>query len=123
YRSMSNHRRRPSEPRGAAFSSDRGALPRAGRISTLEGSRLRGLQTPCRASARLGPGSRVGQRRQDRLDLGAEVLEGRRQDERLSEVLRVLVEREPGAEGGELEENTARLAEVDRAEPETVDDR
>src|SRR5688572_20890663 len=51
------------------------------------------------------------------------MLEGRREDERLAEVLGILVEREAGPEGRELEEDAARLAEVDGAEPEAVDDR
>ena len=49
-------------------------------------------------SAGLGPGPRVGDRRQDRLDLGAQVLERRREDERLAEVIGILVHREARAE-------------------------
>ena len=62
------------------------------------------------------------ERRQHRLDPVAQVLESGRQDERLAEVLGVLVDREPGPERRDLEEDAARLAEVDGAEPEAVDD-
>ncbi len=54
---------------------------------------------------------------------GAQVLECGREDELLAEVLGILVEREARAERRDLEEDAARLAEVDRAEPEAVDDR
>ena len=50
------------------------------------------------------------------------MLERRRQDQRLAEMVGLLVDREAGAHRGELEEHAARLAEVDRAEPEAVDD-
>src|SRR5262249_7255497 len=40
----------------------------------------------------------------------------------LAEMLERLVRREAGADGGDLEEDAARLAEVDRLEVETVDD-
>src|SRR5207244_6805182 len=51
-----------------------------------------------------------------------QVLEVRRKREPLAEVLRRLVGREAGTEGCDLEEHAARLAEVDRAEVEAVDD-
>jgi hypothetical protein len=51
------------------------------------------------------------------------VLEVRRQRQALAEVLRVLVHREAGAERCDLEQDAARLAEVDRLEVEAVDDR
>src|SRR5919204_6209287 len=65
---------------------------------------------------------RVRKRGEHRLEALAQVLEGGRQREPLAEVLRRLVGREAGAEGGDLEEDAARLAEVDRAEVEAVDD-
>ncbi len=46
-----------------------------------------------------------------------------RQRELLAEVLEGLVDREAGAQRGDLEEDAARLAEVDRAEVEAVDQR
>src|SRR6476646_12293794 len=49
------------------------------------------------------------------------MLEGGRQDQLLAEVLEVLVGREAGAERRDLEQDAARLAKVDRAEPEAVD--
>ena len=51
----------------------------------------------------------------------AQVLEVGRQRQPLAEVLGVLVDREAGAERGELEEDPVRLAEVDRLEVEAVD--
>ena len=57
------------------------------------------------------------------LDLLAHRLEARRQRQLLAQVLHVLVGVEAGAHGGELEQHAAGLAEVDRAEPEAVDDR
>src|SRR4029077_14378155 len=47
----------------------------------------------------------------------------RQKDELLAEVRRILVGGEAGAERRDLEEDTVRLAEVDGAEPEAVDDR
>ena len=64
--------------------------------------------------------------RTDRLqagfDLGAVGLEEGRQRESLAEVRRVLVGGEAGAVGGDLEEDAARLAEVERLEVVAVDD-
>src|SRR5213079_2854986 len=74
-------------------------------------------------SPRGGGLARVRQRRQDRLDLVAQVLERRRQRQALAEVLERLVGREARAERRDLEEDAARLAEVDRLEVEAVDDR
>src|SRR6266508_3005482 len=51
------------------------------------------------------------------------MLEARRQRESLAEVLERLVSREAGADRRYLEEDAARLAEVDRAEVVAVDDR
>src|SRR5438034_4772724 len=51
------------------------------------------------------------------------MLEVRRQRELLAEVLERLVGRESGAERRDLEQDAAGLAEVDRLEPEPVDDR
>ena len=51
------------------------------------------------------------------------VLEERRQDQLLAQVLGVLVDAEAGAEGRDLEQHAARLAEVDRPKPEPVDHR
>src|SRR6266576_4272543 len=67
--------------------------------------------------------ARVRQLRQDRLDLFAQVLEGRRQRELLAELLERLVDSEPGAERRDLEQHAARLAEVNRLEVEAVDHR
>src|SRR2546421_3101118 len=47
----------------------------------------------------------------------------RRQRQSLAEPFERLVGRETGPERGDLEEHAARLAEVDRLEPEAVDDR
>ena len=60
--------------------------------------------------------ARVGDRRQRALELLAQVLVLRREPQRLAEVLGVLVDREAGGEGRDLEQDPARLAEVDRAE-------
>src|SRR4249919_4070847 len=76
-----------------------------------------------RASADSGLAPRVWKWREDRLDLGAQVLERRREDELFAEVLRILVEGEAWAEGRDLEEDPVRLAEIDRAEPEPIDNR
>ena len=64
-----------------------------------------------------GSGVRIGS------TCATQVLERGREDERLAQVLRVLVHGEARAERRDLEEDAARLAEVDRAEPEAVDDR
>ncbi len=78
---------------------------------------------PLRDDHALDALARVRKRRQHRLDLEPEVLERRRQDQALAEVLDVLVRREAGSERRDLEQDAARLAEVDRAEPEAVDHR
>src|SRR6185295_14898248 len=65
----------------------------------------------------------TAQGRQHRLDLLPLRLEPRGQDQPLAEMRRILVHREPGPLGGDLEEHPTRLFEVDRAEPESVDDR
>ena len=67
--------------------------------------------------------ARARQRRQPRLDLRAQVLEVRRQRQLLAERLERLVGGEAGAERRDLEQDAARLAEVDRAEAEAVDHR
>ena len=67
--------------------------------------------------------ARVDDRAQVRLDLGAQVLVVGRQRELLAEVLERLVDGEARAQGGDLEEHPARLAEVDRLEVEAVDHR
>ena len=72
---------------------------------------------PCRG------GARVDDRAQVRFDLGPQVLVVGRQRELLAEVLERLVDGEARAERGDLEEDAARLAEVDRAEVEAVDHR
>src|SRR5947207_8582489 len=51
------------------------------------------------------------------------MLVARRQRQPLAERLERLVDREAGADRGDLEENAARLPEVDRAEVEAVDHR
>ena len=58
--------------------------------------------------------ARVDDGRQRALELLAQVLVLGRQPQRLAEVLRVLVDREAGGEGRDLEQHPARLAEVDR---------
>ena len=63
------------------------------------------------------------QRRQRPFNRGALRFEPRRQDERLSEVRRLLVHREAGAIGGEFEQHAAGLPEVHRLEPEAIDHR
>ena len=80
-----------------------------------------------RRHALIGPscGSSRGRRRQRRqgaLDLGARRLEPGRQHQRFAEVRRVLVDGESGAFGGDLEQHAARFLEVDRLEPEAIDD-
>src|SRR5918911_1151675 len=67
--------------------------------------------------------ARVRQRRQHRLELLAQVLERGRQREPLAEVLERLVGGEAGADGRDLEQDAARLAKVDRAGGEPLDDR
>src|SRR5439155_15972521 len=59
--------------------------------------------------------------RQHGLELTAEVLVVGRERERLAQVLERLVGGEARADRGDLEENAARLAEVDRAEVVAVD--
>src|SRR4051794_6320925 len=65
---------------------------------------------------------RVRQRRELRLDLRAVGLELRRQDHLRPELLQRHVDREAGAVVRDLEEHSARLAEVDRVEVVAVDD-
>src|SRR5256885_11407657 len=55
------------------------------------------------------------------LHLLAQVLERRRQRQTLAEVLLRLVGRKARADGGDLEQDSARLPEIDRAEVEAVD--
>src|SRR6266542_3324981 len=90
--------------------------PAAGRSSAVRVTRaLASATRPARA--------RVGQRRQYRLDPVTQMLECRRQHEALAEMLERLVGREAGTERRDLEEDAARLAEVDGPKPEAVDDR
>src|SRR3954469_558642 len=70
---------------------------------------------------RSGVDTRVVDRSQVRLDLFPEVLVVRRQRELLAQRLDRLVDGEARAEGRDLEEDAARLAEVDGAEVEAVD--
>ena len=102
----------------ATVEEDESAL-RARRLRDARGARS-SVVTDCRAPTPCA-GSAIG------VSTGsisvAEVLERGRQDQRLAEVRRVLVDREAGPERGDLEEHAARLAEVDRAEPEPVDHR
>src|SRR4029077_13774629 len=88
----------------------------------LARSHRRGRSAPGRRLLRYPVRSGIRKRRENRLDPLAQVLERRRQDELLAEVRRILVRREAGPEGRDLEQDAARLAEVDRAEPEAVDD-
>jgi len=60
--------------------------------------------------------------RELRLDFLAVRLEPRREHEVLAERSRILVDGKTGSIGRELEENPARLEEIDRFEPEAVDD-
>src|SRR5262245_28374741 len=75
-----------------------------------------------RAATSLSDGSHRIQRRQHRLDLSAVGLEPWRQHELLAEVLEIFVGGEARAVGRELEQHTARLEEIHRLEPESVDD-
>src|SRR5215213_238686 len=65
--------------------------------------------------------ARVLERAHRRLDLLTELLELRRDRELLAERLERLIDREARAGGGQLEQDAARLAEVDRLEVVTVD--
>src|SRR6185503_18296047 len=67
-------------------------------------------------------GPRVGERREARLDRGPLLLEPWRQDDPRPELLDRAVDGEPGLRRRELEQDPARLAEVDRAEVVAVDD-
>ena len=92
-------RRRVSRPVGVERVEEREQVVLVGAAAVEQDERT--LRLACR---RNGPGRRgspsrparprVGQRRQDRLDLLAQVLERGRQDQRLAEVLRILVDRE-----------------------------
>src|SRR5205823_8515466 len=64
---------------------------------------------------------RISERDQVCLDLGAQVLEGRWKGQPFAEVLLGLVGREAWADRRDLEQDTARLPEVDRPEVEAVD--
>ena len=90
---------------------------RAGRLAGRRAVRERPV---AQVAAPTGAGL---ERRQHLLDLVAQMLERGRQDERLAEVLGVLVDREARPERRDLEQHAARLAEVDRPEPEAVDHR
>src|SRR5215207_2544332 len=70
-----------------------------------------------------GGDTRIGDRVEDGLDLLAEVLVGGRQGQLLAERLERLVDVEARAQGRDLEEDAARLPEVDRAEVEAIDHR
>src|SRR6266571_3379230 len=73
-------------------------------------------------SARQARRGRRSQGWQHALDVAAEVLQERGQDEALAQVSPVLVDRETGTVGRQLEKHAAGLEEVDRLEPEAVDD-
>src|ERR1700760_5001684 len=66
--------------------------------------------------------TRVRQWLEHALQALAQRLEARRQREALAEVRRVLVDGEARTDRRDLEQHAARLAEVDRAEVEAVDD-
>src|SRR4051794_13387464 len=123
-------------PPGGSDSGPRGVYPwsrRSGSSASSSGWRsCSSAPRPCRrtrapsASPAAGRSrncsTRIRQRREDRLDLGAEVLERGRQDQLLAEMLGILVGREARPLRRDLVQHAARLAEVDRAEPEAVDD-
>src|SRR5688572_14914547 len=67
-------------------------------------------------------GPRVGDRHELLFDLLPLVLEEWRQDQLLAQCAGVLIDRESWAERRDLEQHTAGLAEIDRTEPEAVDD-
>src|SRR5829696_3703551 len=70
------------------------------------------------------PGDRrQRQDRQHRLDPAARRLEEWRQYERLAEMCRILIDREPRPVGGELEQHSTRFLEIHRLEPEAIDHR
>ena len=64
-----------------------------------------------RIEARVRESTGLRQRREERLDLLAEVLEVRREDERLAEMRRILVGRESRPFRCDLEQHARRLAE------------
>ena len=61
-------------------------------------------------------------RRQHAFDLPALAFEPRRQHQRLAQVRRILVGREPRTVGRDLEQHAAWFLEVHRLEPEAIDD-
>src|SRR4051812_26937474 len=82
------------------------------------------IGTPALRSCRSAPlASHVWQRRQRPLDLVAVLLERRRQRQALAQRTGILVDRDPRPHGGELEQHSRGLAEVDGLEVEPVDDR
>src|SRR5205823_7279414 len=93
-------RRRRVRGRGRARP---GLLPPRGVAGTRESSRRWSVTS-----------AEQRQRRQDRLDLRTQVLEGRRQREALAKVLEWLIGRESRPDRRDLEEDAARLAEIDR---------
>src|SRR5438128_4986877 len=90
-------------------------------------ARLVGVTARARASglpraARGERGPRIGQGRQRGFELVAQRLVAQWQREPLTEVLSGLIDSEAGADGRDLKQHAARLAEVDRAEVVAVDD-
>src|SRR5579883_3384012 len=77
---------------------------------------------PCLARPPARPAC-AGKRRQGSFEFRAQVLELRRKREPLTQMLRRLIGREPGADRRNLKEDPAWLAEVDRAKVKAVDDR
>ena len=77
----------------------------------------------CSSVLRLRCGRRQMQGRERRRDLRAMAFEPRRQDERLAQVRRILVDGKAGTVGRELEQHPAGFGEVHRLEPESIDHR
>src|ERR1700736_54599 len=81
------------------------------------------MPCPTTAGEALAPSrSRYLDRGQSGLEPLAQVLELRRQHEALAQMLGILVDRESRPHRGDLEQHTARFTEVNRLEPEAVDD-
>src|SRR3954449_1048199 len=98
----------------------RGAGRRAGWRAACAAARTAGGSGPAWTG---GGGARVGERREQLLELRAQILVLDRQAQRLAEVLGVLVDGEAGRGRGDLEQDALRLLEVDGVEVVAVDHR
>src|SRR5918992_2650360 len=113
----SRNAKRTCTPGSATRSSLRSSISSRSRRSSLLSS-----ATPRRLRHGLLR-TRIRERRQNRLYPFAQVLEVRRQGQSLTEMLERLVGRETRADGRDLEQDAARLAEVDRTKVVAVDHR